>query len=153
MVFRSQHKFSILCQRDCGMHKRCSKEQAGYMRLDSSTRQGSCCPAVRTWGVTMLSTSCWVQSSWPTTLHCATVCFCYPAGRALSYFKRPSWEEFPWLCLSEHLRVSLSRLQKSSISLWLASCVQTASTFITGRPASSDAPKILRSKYEAAHQG
>jgi formate dehydrogenase accessory protein FdhD len=46
MVFKSQHKFSILCQHDCGMRKRCSKEQAGYMLLDSSTRQGSCCPAV-----------------------------------------------------------------------------------------------------------
>src|SRR5215813_15216002 len=112
MIFKSQHKCSILCQHDCVMHKRYFRERVGYMLPDSSTRQESCFPAVRMWVVTMLSTSYWVPSSWPITLRCAIACFCYPAGLALSYFKSPSWEESPWLFLSERLRASPSRLQE-----------------------------------------
>src|SRR3984957_2071923 len=104
MVFRSQLKFSILCQHNCGMRKKCSRERVGYTLPDSSTPQGSYSPAVRTWVVIMRLTSCLEPNSLPIALRYAIVCFYYQAGRALSCFKSRSWEEFPWLCLSEHLR-------------------------------------------------
>src|SRR5258705_7998056 len=153
MVFRSQLKFSILCQHNCGMRKKYSRERGAYTLPDFSAQQGSCFPAVRTWVVIMRLTSCWEPNSLPIALRYATVCFYYPAGRALSCFKSRSWEEFPWLCLSEHPRALLFRLQERSISRWLVSCAKTTLTSITVRPASSDAPKSLGSKNEAADQG
>src|ERR1035438_9323425 len=99
MVSRSQLKFSILCQHDCGMRRKCSRERAGYTLPDFSTQPGSFFPAARTWVVIMRSTSCWEPNSLPIALRYAIVCFYYPEGRASSCFKSRSWEEFPWLCL------------------------------------------------------
>jgi len=59
----------------------------------------------------------------------------------------------PMVVLSEHHRALRSRLQESSISRWLASCVPTTLMFITGRHTLSDAPNARGSKHEAAHQG